>query len=262
MTLDTTFAGIAALAAIAAAFAAWIVIPRRRLFAVCDGLPVVEPRQGLTAPIEVRFGDQIVPQVTRTLVYIWNAGNKDILGSEISAGDPVRVQVDEGAKLLAANVIQTSQDGLGARTGGYTERERLFVFDRLPPKQGAIVEVYHTSSEPVLKVTGSVDGVARIRNKTSKGAYFDEVRKRRSTRRLVGAIAISFAAFVGAVIFLILSGPTVDWMSFLRMAPMVVTEIAFLTLLPGVVERFKLPSGLRAPIDSKKTMTASQPLLT
>ena len=252
MTLDTTFAGIAALGTIAAAVAAWIVIPRRRLLAVCDGLAVVEPRQGVTAPIEVRFGDEAVPKVTRTLVYIWNAGNKDILGSEISAGDPVRVQVDEGAKLLAANVIQTSQDGLGARTDGYTERERLFIFDRLPPKQGAIVEVYHTSSEPVLKVTGSVDGIARIRNKTSKGAYFDEVRKRRSTRRLVGVAAISLAAFVGAVTFLILSGPTVDWMSFLRMAPMVVTEIVFLTLLPSVVERFRLPSGLRAPVDNKK----------
>lgn len=252
MTLDTAIAGVAALGTIAAPFVAWIVIPRRRLFAVCDGLAVVEPRPGLTAPIEVRFGDQKVPQVTRTLVYIWNAGNRDILGSEVSGRDPIRVQVEDGAKLLAANVIQTSQDSLGARTDGYTERERLFAFDRLPPKQGAIVEVYHTSSEPVLKVIGSVDGVAKIRNKTSKGAYFDEVRKRRSTRRLVGAAAISFAAFVGAVIFLILSGPTVDWMSFLRMAPMVLTEIAFLTLLPGVVERFKLPAGLRAPVDSKK----------
>ncbi|WP_155282243.1 hypothetical protein [Ralstonia solanacearum] len=252
MGIDTTIATVTAIAGLVAGWAGWVGIVRKRFVAVCDGLAVVEPRQGIAAPIEVRFCGDVVPKVTRTLVYLWNDGNRELHRNDILQADPIRIRVGEDAKLLAANIIQSSQDGLGTKTLPYSDRERLFLFDRLPPGQGAIVEVYHTSSDPMLEVTGSINGVSRIRNKASKGAYFDELRKRRSTARLVGATVCAFLTMAGGAVFFAASGPRIDFVSLLRIAPMVLGEIVFIILLPNTISRFRIPADLRSSPAHKK----------
>ena len=245
MTLETPIAAVSALGAVATAWLAWLVIPRRRLIALCDGLPVVEPRNGIKAPIEVQFAGEIVPQVTRTLVYVWNGGNREITRVDISAGDPIRIKAPSGSRILAANVIRESQAGLGVNTAPYGDGERLLTFERLPIKHGAIVEVYHTAPNPELELVGAIHGDHRIRNTKSKGAYFDEIRKGRSAFWFGAWVTGSAVVMIGGMWFAVSRQVTLNVVQLAHWAPMLMGETFLILTFPELIAKLKVPRSLR-----------------
>jgi len=245
MTIDTTIAAVAALGTLATAWIAWLVIPRKRLIALCDGLAVVESRSGIKAPIEVQFAGEVVPQVTRTLVYVWNGGNRELTRADIAAGDPVRIKAPQGSRILAANVIRESRAGLGANTASYLDGERLLTFECLPAKHGAIVEVYHTAPNPELELIGAILGDHRIRNTKSKGAYFDEIRKGRSAFWFGMWVAGSAVVMFGGMWFAIARHVTLNIVQLTHWVPMLMGEAFLILTLPDLIAKLKVPRSLR-----------------
>ncbi|WP_439890306.1 hypothetical protein ACS7SF_13750 [Ralstonia sp. 25C] len=245
MTIDTTIAAVAALGAVITAWLAWWVIPRRRLIALCDGLAVIEPRNGIKAPIEVQFAGETVPQVTRTLVYVWNGGNRELTRVDISSGDPIRIKAPQGSRILAANVIRESLAGVSANTAPYDDGERLLTFERLPIKHGAIVEVYHTASNPELELVGAIHGDHRIQNTKSKGAYFDEIRKGRSAFWFGAWVTGSAVVMFCGLWFVVSRQATLNVVQLAHWAPMLVGEIFLIVTLQDLIAKLKVPRSLR-----------------
>ncbi|NKA78129.1 hypothetical protein [Ralstonia solanacearum] len=251
MSTETALAVLTALGAIAAPWIAWHVIPRRRLIALCDGLAVVESRKGIKAPIEVRFAGEAVPQVTRTLVYVWNGGNRELRRTDISAGDPVRVKVSDDSRILAANVIRQSHPGLEVSAAPYSGRERLITFERLPVRHGAIVEVYHTALSPELELIGAIQGDHRIRNTKSKGAYFDDVRKGRSAFWFGAWVLAAAIVMIGGMWFASMQHAKLDLVEMAQWLPMVIGEAFLISLLPDLIAKLKIPRSLRMSVGKR-----------
>ena len=245
MSTETVLAVLTALGAVAGPWVAWLVIPRKRLIALCDGLAVVESRRGIKAPIEVQFAGEVVPQVTRTLVYVWNGGNRELTRTDISAGDPVRVKVSDGSRILAANVIRQSQVGLDVRAAPYNDSERLVTFERLPVRHGAIVEVYHTAPSPELELSGAIQGDHRIRNTKSKGAYFDDVRKGRSAFWFAAWVLAAAVIMIGGMWFASIRQAKLNLVQLAQWLPMAIGETFLISLLPDLIAKLKIPRPLR-----------------
>lgn len=243
---------LTALGAIAGPWVAWHVIPRKRLIALCDGLAVVESRKGIKAPIEVQFAGEVVPQVTRTLVYVWNGGNRELTRTDISAGDPVRIKVSDGCRILAANVIRQSQVGLQVSAAPYSDSERLVTFERLPVRHGAIVEVYHTALNPELGLIGAIQGDHSIRNTKSRGAYFDDVRKGRSAFWFGAWVFAAAIVMIGGMWFASIQRAKLDLVELAQWLPMAIGETFLISLLPDLIAKLKIPRPLR--MSAGKTM--------
>ena len=74
---------------------------KRLLGLTTDGLP-----EGIT----VHYRGQDIPRLTRTLVVLWNVGEKTILGDDIVAADPLRLKLRGDGRVLAATVLKTKRD--------------------------------------------------------------------------------------------------------------------------------------------------------
>jgi hypothetical protein len=113
--------------------------------------------------ITVQYDGQDVPYVTRSRIAFWNAGSKTLNGSEIAKNHPIQfVFPGEEIKVLSieklrfsdeANLFQAEKDDSGSRV--------QISFDYLEPRQGAVIEVTHTSAEWNAKALGKIKGVPR-----------------------------------------------------------------------------------------------------
>ena len=113
--------------------------------------------------ITVQYDGEDVPYVTRTRIAFWNAGSKTLNRSDIADSYPIQFQFrGDDVKILSvgtlcfsddANVFQVQKDKSGSRV--------QVSFDYLEPRQGAVIEVFHTSAEWNAKAFGKIKGVPK-----------------------------------------------------------------------------------------------------
>ncbi len=135
---------------------------RTRLAYCCPGKRLLDlPTDGLPEGITVHYRGQDIPRLTRTLVVLWNAGEKTILGEDIVAADPLRLKLRGDGRVLAATVLKTKRDvcQIEALPDASCPSETYIRFDFLDAEDGAVIEILHTSEESYVEFLGTVRGL-------------------------------------------------------------------------------------------------------
>ena len=112
--------------------------------------------------VEVRYRETSVPRLTSSLVWIWNAGNKTVKGSEIVAHDPLRLRF--GGEILNVRIRKVTREVLRI-TANTSEEEAIgtvcWGFEFLDPGDGGVLEVLHSGSTEAPKSTGTIIGLPK-----------------------------------------------------------------------------------------------------
>ena len=138
---------------------------------------------GLPSDVTVQYRGMNIPRLTKSLIVIWNFGEKTINGSDVVETDPLRVEMGDDSALLSILITKTSRDVIGVtlipslKSPGRAE----FSFKYLDPNDGFVIEVLHTGESRHAKVYGTVKGIPQgIKN---LGALLSQ--SRASTNRIV-----------------------------------------------------------------------------
>jgi hypothetical protein len=116
----------------------------------------------LSRHVEIVFQHQRLPRVTKTYVVLWNTGRR-IRGSDLSTDDPLRFEVLGDAQILTAQVVKTSSGSNVSvcQTKAEQNKTAAITFDELGPGEGAVLEIFHTSSERFGVFRGAISGMPR-----------------------------------------------------------------------------------------------------
>ena len=111
--------------------------------------------------IEVHHKGIKIPKLTKTVLIIWNGGEKTIKGTDIVDRDCLRVELPEDSQLLSVNTINNSRSviNFSATRSNEFENSIKLSFDFLDQNDGSVVEILHTSSDPYLSIIGTIMGL-------------------------------------------------------------------------------------------------------
>jgi len=88
-------------------------------------------------------GSIICPSVTR--IAFWNDGSQTIQRTDNQTADRLRIVCAPGAVLLDATLVRRNSRGNQLQVNKTKDGDALLDFNYLKPKQGAIIDVIHSS---------------------------------------------------------------------------------------------------------------------
>jgi hypothetical protein len=157
--------GIGGVVAGLAAILVAVLIARRhpQLVFQQEGNVVVE---GDDPDIAVSWRDVRVPNVSRARITTWNAGSQTFDGSAVVHNYPLRYIFPRADRILAVTVLARSDDENAFDATPATPADAkpdsvLLTFDYLDPRQGAVIEVLHTSDRWGAQPAGTVKGLRK-----------------------------------------------------------------------------------------------------
>lgn len=107
--------------------------------------------------LEVRYAGKVVPQVTRTVLRVWNSGTETINRSDIASTDPLSLTLSDDAHILAIQTLLTTRDPIQVGAIALT-KTAIVEFDFLDANDGALIAVLHTGKPNDSAVTGTIKG--------------------------------------------------------------------------------------------------------
>jgi hypothetical protein len=116
---------------------------------------------GLPPEVTVQYEGREISKLTRSILTLWNAGEKTIAGSDIVEGDRLRLLLGDGSEILSAEIIQQSRAAIRSSVHlpkRPTDRATM-EFDFLDHNDGFVVEVLHTGKEILPLVQGTIRGM-------------------------------------------------------------------------------------------------------
>jgi len=119
--------------------------------------------ENLPNGITVQHHGTNIPRLSRSILVIWNEGEKTIHRDDLVKTDPLRIDMGEDGKVLTATLIKVSRDvnKLQLLAGIPRPNSVQIDFDFLDKNDGAIIEVLHTSEMTAIAITGTVQGLPR-----------------------------------------------------------------------------------------------------
>lgn len=163
---------------------------------------------GLPTDITVQYRGQQIPRLTRTLVVVWNAGERTILGTDVVPSDQLRLKVEDDSAILAATVLKSTRDVCQLQVGlnASTPHQLDLSFDFLDSGDGAVIEVLHTSEKRIVNLRGTIRGlpngldnlgrIAAMRSGQRKFPFPGSPRRLGMIVSVVGILAIVAALLV------------------------------------------------------------------
>lgn len=116
----------------------------------------------LPSEVTISFEQRPVNTLTSTNVFIWNSGVTTIQKQDVVEADPLCIKFHDGEILLAEIVRNTREvNGFKATYGPENPSVVEFSFDFLDTRDGATMEILHTSTELYPEVTGTVRGLPK-----------------------------------------------------------------------------------------------------
>lgn len=111
--------------------------------------------------VEVRYRGNPVPRLTRSTIWIWNAGKKTVRRSDIAEHDPLRLVFD--GQVLNCRIRKLSREVTRIRANIEQEPQGAILcqFDFLDPGDGGVFEVLHSGSDEAPQCLGTVIGHSR-----------------------------------------------------------------------------------------------------
>lgn len=118
----------------------------------------------LPQQITVQFSGNPIPRLTRSIVVLWNSGEKTILGDDNVQSDSLRFQVGTDGEILSLAVLKASRDVNDFRVrkpSPHAPNEAVAEFNFFDAKDGVVVEILHTSEARRPSVVGTIRGLPK-----------------------------------------------------------------------------------------------------
>ena len=108
--------------------------------------------------ITVRYRDNDIPRLTRTVVAVWNSGEETIHPRHVEPADQLSIRFAESDQILSAAIIaQTRPDILASLRPSIEKPNHVGIsFEFLNKNDGLVVELFHTGIEIRPTVTGKI----------------------------------------------------------------------------------------------------------
>ena len=111
--------------------------------------------------VSVQYQGKDIPRLTRSVVVLWNDGEKTISGTDVVQEDPIRVDVGADSSVVACSVLRSSRQVLNAscQRSATDAQIATISFSYLDPNDGLVVEILHTGMERYPTVKGTIRGI-------------------------------------------------------------------------------------------------------
>lgn len=108
--------------------------------------------------VEVQYRGTLVPRLTSSSVWIWNAGKKTVRRADIVEHDPLQLRF--GGEVLNVRIRKVTRDVLKIKAGTSKEEKRAvcYGFEFLDPGDGGVLEVLHTGPANSPECAGTIMG--------------------------------------------------------------------------------------------------------
>lgn len=133
---------------------------RPRLVFRSNTVHVVGKNPRFPSKLKIFYGSKEVPKVVKTSVVLWNDGNTTLSTNQITASDPLRIEIHGESELLDVDVSRVSRE-VNAFTANISPNSPSTIdisFDYLDPKDGALIRILHTK-EVDFNVKGTLRGL-------------------------------------------------------------------------------------------------------
>lgn len=118
--------------------------------------------------ITLYFQNIKVETVSKNLLKIWNSGNKIINQEDVVESDSLRVKIEGDGKLLKSKILKSSREQSNFFIEEiHSDNIAKIKFDYIEPGEGCMLEILHTSEEPVkveCTIKGMKAGLRQIKN--------------------------------------------------------------------------------------------------
>ena len=118
----------------------------------------------LPSSIVVQYDGISIPRLTKSIIIIWNSGENTLSGSDIVSKDPLRFHIGADGRILSLSILKASRavnDFRILTAPGEDTSEAEFSFDFLDAKDGAVVEILHTSTDRQPRIKGTLRGLPK-----------------------------------------------------------------------------------------------------
>ncbi|RNI30933.1 hypothetical protein EFA69_06480 [Rufibacter immobilis] len=161
---------------------------------------LVDSKLNKVEGLDVSYKGSKVLNLTVTRFIIWNSGNVTIRRDDIASKDPLRIAiVNEGGFLDYQVVREVNKVNDFTVTPIANGRELLIDFEYLDHNDGIIIQTYHTSTIPFVRLLGTIKGIkgfnSSIMISTAASDYNDEVTDGKITfkKKLIRFVSSTFA---------------------------------------------------------------------
>ncbi|WP_110950449.1 hypothetical protein [Pseudomonas bohemica] len=197
--------GLIAIASFFFAFLSYVWTRRRtKLAYVYVGEHLLGSASDTLPPaIVVQYNGISIPRLTKTVVVIWNDGENPITADNLVASDPLRLEIGGEGEILSVAILKKTREVTNFRladSAPQLSKQASLTFDFLDAKDGAVVEILHTSTERKPRLLGTLIGLPK--GFTNLGQFTRPKAKRKSKNKVVAKLSAwvfspLFVAFIG-----------------------------------------------------------------
>jgi hypothetical protein len=113
-------------------------------------------RKNLPDEIKITINDLPLKRLTRTRIAIWNYGNVTQNGDQIYDKDPLSINLNDIVVVSPPKIVSQTKTGITSVDYNFEDNNILLSFDFLKPKDGFLVEFFHTGEEFIPEIRGTV----------------------------------------------------------------------------------------------------------
>ena len=122
----------------------------------------------LPEAVRITFRDEVIENLCRSLVMIWNNSDKTVYGKNIVETDLLRINMGEKTKVLDTRIIKVTRPVNNCQVDLHVIMsddvmwsEPVIKFDYLDSGDGLVVELFHTDTGEAPKLIGSIREMPR-----------------------------------------------------------------------------------------------------
>lgn len=161
--------------------------------------------------LTVNYKTEIVNNLSITKIAFWNQGRETIKRNDIPEGDPLRISIKNGIKILDAEVISSNNPANKFQISSIDNDSSVRIFfDYLDKNQGGVIQIIHTgTTSNDLSIEGTVMGVGKPIKNDLDAIFSNKLSSfkiSKPSRRLIRIIGLIFTTALSIFsIFLIIA---------------------------------------------------------
>ena len=111
--------------------------------------------------VNVQYRGKDIPRLTRSVVVLWNDGERTISGADIVQEDPICIDAGADSSIVACTLLKSTRPVVQASCQQSTQDTKIVIvsFSFLDPGDGLVVEILHTGKERYPTVGGTIRGI-------------------------------------------------------------------------------------------------------
>lgn len=136
-------------------------------FASFSEVLIAASEQVRSSGIEITFGDRVIANAYRSVVYFWNGGNKTLDYDDIATADPIVLHFEgPETEILKVSPAKSTRSVLKAEAV-QDENTIALAFDFLDRGDGLIVETFYVGTRTNVRISGTIKGRQDIRQRAT-----------------------------------------------------------------------------------------------